>query len=742
MANFDQIKVLSEAKQDFLEGFPIANSHLGMMVYGNVSEESLVLNDNTFWVSKNKYNRHSRDFYKNYKRVQNLLIDNNNVVEANKEAKKLLPKSSDNSFYTTAGFLKIKYNTSRNSTNYERILNLSEGYVSVNYDLEDNHIERTYFASKVDDLIAINIESNKDIEIEVSLGIKNNLKKIKNIKNTNRQYMHVKVLNIDLYSNIIVNAKSVVYKDNLFILKGNSITIYYISSTTNYKTNSKSYLNKLYNNIKSKEYSNIFKEAKEDYKSLYNKQSFHTNLDILDNYYNLSRYLTISTSRSNYPINLCGLWSEEYKQKNSSLYNLDINFELNYCNVLESNLIDCYKPLLQYIKKLNKNGKRIAKSLYHSKGSVTHSKSNYYANCSMFGSHLNESLWSLGQIELCSFIFKYFFFTRDLQFLKKNYKILLSNAQFLMDILVKDKHGKYVVAPSISPENKFFEEEIILTKKNTSNLYEEENSEGIKTVKNVECAVAAGTTFDDQLIYEFFYNLIVVNRILGHDEDENKTYLEILLNLHHVQIYQNKVLEYHEDYELVDKSTPYMSHLYQLINKSINPANVVKEASYNTVREKLENSADDRGFSSAYIALLLSHLSKSDLVYNQILKYNKNFSSSTYLNKGLGFEIDANMCIARTIRDMFIIDSNNRILLLDTIPNNLNTYTLKGFPIYNNMIIDLYKANDMFLLIVESFDKTDLQITYKNKDYFLKIKSGKNNFDLNEILNQEIVKKM
>jgi len=179
--------------------------------------------------------------------------------------------------------------------------------------------------------------------------------------------------------------------------------------------------------------------------------------------------------------------------------------------------------------------------------------------------------------------------------------------------------------------------------------------------------------------------------------------------------------------------TDHISHLYQTINPSIYLTNVVKEASYNTILDRLANDSDTTGWSASFITLLLVHLGYKEDAYNEFIKYTKMHSTKTLLNTGNVFQIDGNFGIARAIHDMFILDSNSKLYICKALPNDCNTFTLNGFPIYNNMIVDLFKTKDDFVLQVEAKQNKDLVINYNNKDYFLKVKEGKNRFDLNEV---------
>ncbi len=711
MDNSDLLEFDFSANDNFLEGIPVGNSHLGLMVYGNPLREQLPLNENTFWINRNKKFRRNGDYYKNYKKVQQLLLENK-ICEANKIGSDLLINDSSK-VYSSCGKLVIDYNTLPNISNYKRSLNLSEGYVDVEYDIDNNHIKRIYQSSFKNDAIAIHIESLNDISISVELTceIKN---KRKTLINNNCLSLEIKNYRLKYYSIVKLFAEEIRFVGNKAILTGNNINIYYMGATNKFKSNYKLYVLRNSNLLDiSSDFKQYHINSIADYKSLYKRQSFHTNLDILDKYYNFSRYLLISSSRMNLAIPKCGLWDENVNNKEINGYDLNMSTPLDYSNCLEANLFECFIPLLNIIKKMNKSGFKESARLYHARGSVTHKYSDLNGYSGISGNGLSDSIWPLGQVKMCEFIFKYFNFTKDINFLKKYYNILLSNADFLKSILVLDESNKYVLAPTTSPNNSFL-------------------------VDKTKCSLVSGCTSDDQIIYQFFYNLIVVNRILGHEENDNKGYLDIILNLHHTQISpKNLIMEYHDDYEIIDPSHKYVSHLYLDTINFLYPTNVVREASYNTILEKIKNNADSDGQTCIYYMELLIHLGKKEDAYKEFLKFANNYTSPTYLNMQNGFfDISANLGVARAIRDMFLVDSNNKLIIGLGLPKELNTYTLNGFPLNNNLVCDIFKTKYDFVLQIESDKEKEFVINYKKKDYFLNLKKGKNRFDLNIILDK------
>lgn len=702
----DLIKLNTKA-ENYLDGFPIGNSHLGLMVKGETKKEILYLNDSTFYITKKRRN-YFQNYYKTRENIASSLLDEN-FDKARKEERNLLPKKVDDSYYVSAGMLEIEYNHT-NITNYERVLNLSEGFVKVSYDTNNIHIERRYLASISKDLIGINIKASEPISITCSLNSLGDLKSLK-IDN-DRQIMHIKTDNVSLYSNIIVRSGNVIVKDNKFILSGMNIIIFYSSTTTNITKFPKSYLNNLYKiDISNLTFNTFFKETVSTYKKLYSKQSFTTDFDLVNNYYHMSRYLLIASSLGSMPMTDISLWSKEVKSLTIP-YKIDFNFNLMYSFALEANLDETIKTALKFTYKLYKKGRITALKLYHSSSSCAHSNTNMKFDTSPLGYEVEDGVWPLGEVRLANLIYKYYFYTLDLKFLKKNFKVLSSCANFLLSILKKDKQGKYVVIPSVNPRTRY-------------NVKEDG--------KDISLSVSNGTCYDDIVIYEFFFNYIIARRALGFTEEDNNQYLDILFNLYHIQIQNDKIVPYHGNFEVTDLSKSLLTELSLLASRHIMEAKVFKSASINTIKSSQEVESNS-ALRDAYALSLYTRLGSKTDAYDLLVDYNKKHTTESYLTLN-EINLDAIMTISKSIRDMFIIDTLDKITLLPCLIDNITTYTLKGFPIYHDMSVDLYKNKNSFLLYVDSKKIKDLEINYKSRQYFVKIKEGKNKIDLNQLFN-------
>lgn len=68
--------------QEWTEALPVGNARLAAMLYGNVSNEELQLNEETFW-SGSPYNNLSENAFKNLDRVRQLIFDGQNMKAQN-----------------------------------------------------------------------------------------------------------------------------------------------------------------------------------------------------------------------------------------------------------------------------------------------------------------------------------------------------------------------------------------------------------------------------------------------------------------------------------------------------------------------------------------------------------------------------------------------------------------------------------------------------------------------------------
>ena len=216
-------------------------------------------------------------------------------------------------------------------------------------------------------------------------------------------------------------------------------------------------------------------------------------------YFQYGRYLLISSSRpGGQPANLQGIWNKELRPPWSANYTTNINVEMNYWPAEETNLSEMQLPFINFIKHAAVTGTVTAKEFYHTRGWVVHHNSDIWALSNPVGDigHGDPTWasWSMGSAWLSQHLWWHYQFTQDKTYLKDTaYPLMKGAAHFCMDWLIPYK-GYLVTAPSVSPENRFFDD------------------------KGKAASVSIASTMDMSIIRDLFNNIIAASNVLGTDK--------------------------------------------------------------------------------------------------------------------------------------------------------------------------------------------------------------------------------
>ena len=217
-------------------------------------------------------------------------------------------------------------------------------------------------------------------------------------------------------------------------------------------------------------------------------------------YFQYGRYLLISSSRpGGPPANLQGIWNKELRPPWSSNYTTNINLEMNYWPAETLNLSEMHLPLLDFIKDLSVTGEVTAREFYHARGWAVHHNSDIWGLSNPVGDlgHGDPTWanWTMGSPWLSQHLWMHYAFTKDKKFLRDTaYPLMKGAAAFCLDWLVEDKNGYLVTAPSVSPENSFFDDQ------------------------GKKGSVSIATTMDMSIIWDLFTNLIDASKELNEDQ--------------------------------------------------------------------------------------------------------------------------------------------------------------------------------------------------------------------------------
>src|SRR3989338_829373 len=118
------------------EALPIGNGRLGAMVYGKPSNETIQLNENTFWAG-GPHNTINTAALSSLPRIRRLIATGDYAAAEALAAKTITSQGAQGMPYQSAGNLQLEFPTHSNYRNYYRDLDLANAVASSRYQVED-----------------------------------------------------------------------------------------------------------------------------------------------------------------------------------------------------------------------------------------------------------------------------------------------------------------------------------------------------------------------------------------------------------------------------------------------------------------------------------------------------------------------------------------------------------------------------------------------------------------------------
>ncbi len=755
---------------------PLGNGITGALVYGAISEETIIITRHDLWRDR-RYNKPLPDISNLLGEARHLL-DIGDYPAANALMEDKLAQLGYNSDVPTAfplGSLSLKYKFNTGMfKGYRRGLVMDTGEAFVNWKSFDKIFERKSFVSRADGIFYTRIKSGIKGRHELSFGFcdqgnegsrsfhKTMIPTLKMMIKDEILYFLPKAGN-NLYGALIsvtVHDKgSLIAEENHFIIDSADFTIKLLSFTG---LHAECDLAPLVSALKSApSYFEALKVHSQFHRALYSKATIRLSKDNDPNYkksneellaqayenvapavlyeklWKFGRYLFISGTASNSnPFSLYGIWSGDYELPwNQNVCNQ--NIEMIYWHILTGNLAEAMRPMIHYYCRRIASFQNNAKKLFGCRGIYVPT---YTAPKTMNGEDIAPPVpcvavvlnWISAAGWLSHQFYQYYQYTNDDELMQEMIlPFMIETARFYADYVVYDSEGKLRIYPSVSPEN---------TPKN----FLSDDCAGEDYLPN---PVAENATMDFAILRSLLNNLYTIAKSgifeLGVPKEEIDGWHKLLRAIPAYKINEDGALkEWISDTLQDNYFHRHFSHIFPMFpGDEIDPMKSSKLSRAVRQAVNLRESDSQSGWAFAHSACIfarmqeggralhsLDMMAKSCLLPNFLTLHNdwRHMGVSMYLDKmSAPIQLDALMGSMNALQEMLFQYRQNRLTILPACPKRFKEIKVCGFK-FPGGEISLSLQNSLLEYSVSLERDLLLEIVLPSRCFVLNGKAGEN----------------
>ena len=710
--------------QNWNQALPIGNGRLGATVFGNPAQEQLQLNEDTIWAGgpNNNVNPAAAGAIA---QVTDLLLAGE-YEKAQALADRKINSTNNGMPYQTLGNLTLDFPDHAEYTDFYRDLDLANAVATVRYRHSGVTFTREMFSSFTDQVVVIRLTADHVGQISTRLGF--------NSPQTHQLYVEDTRLRIEgqglahegvegkirftaLIEPQVVGGRVKKAAEGLVIEAADEVIIriavgtnfnHYDDVSGNSLARAEDYLRRSHD----KPYSAMRSTHQQFYQQFFNRVTLDlgttpaikqptdqriANFSRQDDphlamlYFQYGRYLLISSSQpGTQPANLQGIWNPHTNPPWDSKYTVNINTEMNYWPAEVTQLSELHEPLFDMLEDLSVTGQDSAKKLYGARGWMMHHNTDLWRITGQVDAPFYGQ-WQTGGAWLSQHIWMHYLFTGDKDFLRKYYPVLRGAAQFFADTLqVEPAHQWLVVVPSNSPENTY-------------------RREGTPT------SISAGTTMDNQLVFDLFSAVIDASAVLGIDKKFATELQTKRDRLPPMQIGRfGQLQEWLEDWDDPQDHHRHVSHLYGLFpSNQISPyrtPELLNAAKVSLAHRGDKSTGWSMGWKINWWARFLDGNRAYALLQEQInlteatdAISEKGGTYANMLDAHPPFQIDGNFGVTAGIAEILVQSHDGFIHILPALPDAWPTGEVKGLVTRGGFMVDItWKDGELSYLRLHS----------------------------------------
>lgn len=728
------------AAEKWTSAYPMGNGRLGALLFGGVSHEKIVLNEQSLWAGS-QVNNNNPETLKQLPGIRRLLFEGKNDEAMKLATQSMLGTPPEVRSYQPVGMLDLTFDMdTSNVSSYRRELDLRTGIARVTYTLSGESYVRECFVSAPSDVVVYRIYGEKNRKINTRIRLSREKDAAVTAISPEELHMTGQIMDqenpkkgpggahMKFGASLKIRHKggTVTVENNELVVKNAGDLELLITAATDYNLKMLNFdrsidpgekCRTIMEKAGSLSYSRLKQKHTEDFGRIFNRVDFNISGQVDDRiptdkrlkavkegvadpfltelYFQFGRYLLMSSSREpgSLPANLQGLWNPLMNAPWNADFHTNINLQMNYWPSNPCNLDECNRPLTEFLKMLTIPGRVTAKEMYGADGWTIHHLTDPFGRSGVMDA-VQSGMFPMGGPWMTLHLWQRYQYTGDLDYLKQDaWPVMKESAKFVLGFLVPDPEGHLVTSPSYSPENSFLMPD---SRKKTALTY--------------------GPTVDIQIITELFKACIEAGKLLNEDPAFSSLLEETLKRLPPVRVSKyGTIQEWINDYDEAEPGHRHMSHLFGLHpGTQITPETpVLFAAAQKTIERRLSSGGGHTGWSRAWIINFYARLLNGEEAFKHIqLLFAKSTLDNLWDNHP-PFQIDGNFGATAGIAEMLLQSHSGQIVLLPALPSAWKDGHISGLKAIGNFEVSLsWQEGRMVSVSVKSVNGGKCRICY------------------------------